>query len=56
MILRFAKEHGSIRRKDVMELCKLGPNQAKHILKAMVNNGLLKISGKKRWAKYEPAG
>jgi ATP-dependent DNA helicase RecG len=53
MVKRYVREHGSIRRKDVVELCRLSDDQAKHLLTKMVADGLLKLVGKGRGARYE---
>jgi ATP-dependent DNA helicase RecG len=53
LVTRYVREHGSIQRKGVVELCRLSDDQAKHLLARMVSDGLLKLVGKGRGARYE---
>lgn len=53
LVKRYVREHGSIQRKDVVELCRLSDDQAKHLLTKMVSDGLLRLVGKGRGARYE---
>jgi len=45
MVKSYVREHGEIRRKDVIELCRLGPNQATRLLQALVKGGSLEKHG-----------
>lgn len=53
MVLKYVKEHGSIKRGDVMELCGLSGDQAKRLLAALAREGLLQKRGERRHAFYE---
>lgn len=53
MVKRYVRENGSIRRKDVIELCHLSDDQAKHLLSKLVSDGALKLVGMGRGARYE---
>jgi ATP-dependent DNA helicase RecG len=53
LVKRYVREHGSIQRKDVVELCRLSEDQAKHLLTKMASEGLLKRVGSGRGARYE---
>lgn len=53
MVKRYVREHGSIQRKDVVELCRLSEDQAKHLLTKLVSHGALKLIGKGRATRYE---
>ncbi|NJM35566.1 MAG: hypothetical protein HC850_13680 [Rhodomicrobium sp.] len=52
MVLKYVREHGAIKRADVMELCGISSDQAKRLLAALVEDGLLVMSGAKRGAVY----
>lgn len=52
MVLSYVKQHGKIKRGDVMELCRLTQEQAKILLKKMTHKGLLKRHGERRAAYY----
>jgi ATP-dependent DNA helicase RecG len=56
MVKRFVREHGSIQRKDVVELCRLSDRQAKHLLGKLVSDGALRLVGQGRGARYEAGG
>ncbi len=53
MIRAFVREHGSIRRQDVIELCKLNPHQASRLLQRLVEQKALVRKGKHRGTFYE---
>lgn len=53
MVLKYVKEHGAIRRADVMELCGLSGDQATRLLTRLTGEGLVKKSGERRWTVYE---
>jgi ATP-dependent DNA helicase RecG len=52
MVLKYVREHGAIKRADVMELCQLSADQAKRLLAALLEDGLLTKSGSKRGVVY----
>jgi len=52
MVLNYVRQHGQIRRAEVMDLCRLSEGQAKDLLKRMQGNGLLKLEGAGRGAFY----
>ena len=52
MVLNYIAKHDSIRRADVIELCHLTPPQAYHLLKRLKYKGIIKQSGKRRYAVY----
>jgi ATP-dependent DNA helicase RecG len=54
MVLQFAQSHGRITRAEVAQLCRLTSDQAKALLKRLVNKGLLVMTGTRRGAYYEP--
>jgi ATP-dependent DNA helicase RecG len=53
MVLNYVKEHGSIKRAEVMELCALTADQAKHLLAKLVEEGRLKKHGERRHTYYK---
>lgn len=55
MVKRFAREHGRVKRRDIIELCGLGPDQATRVLQRLVESGDLLRRGHKRGTFYEPA-
>lgn len=52
MVLNYVRQHGQIRRVEVMELCRLSEGQAKDLLKRLKNKNLLIPQGQKRGAFY----
>jgi ATP-dependent DNA helicase RecG len=52
MVLNYVRQHGQIRRAEVMELCRLSTDQAAKLLKRMKERGQLKQDGERRWATY----
>jgi len=52
LVRNFVEQNGSIRRSDVMKLCRLDKDQAYHLLKDMVDADILKRMGEKRGAHY----
>lgn len=53
MVKRYVREHGSIQRKDVVELCRLSDDQAKRLLATLTNAGVLIRLGERKGARYE---
>lgn len=54
MVLSFAREHGEIRRRDVIELCQLTRDEAWSLIKRMAADGHLIQHGVGRWTYYTP--
>lgn len=52
MVLTYASEHGSIGRKEAAELCRLSPDQASRLLRRLVSEGKLSMTGQRRTARY----
>jgi len=52
MILTFLEKNGSIKRADVMDLCKISPNQAYHLLKRLKDEGKIEQHGLRKYATY----
>jgi ATP-dependent DNA helicase RecG len=55
MVLRFVREHGSIRRGDVMRLCALSGDQATRLLQKLVEEGRIVRTGSKKGSVYTAA-
>lgn len=55
LVLKLLEQQGTIRRKDVIDLCRLSPDQAKRLLGELVEKGLLRRSGKDKATTYERA-
>ena len=54
MVLSYVREHGSMKRADVMELCRLGEDQAGRLLAKLTRSGDLVAHGTKKGRRYEP--
>lgn len=52
MVLSFVRQHGSIRRREVVDLCRLTAPQARDLLKRLKRAGLLVQRGARRGAHY----
>jgi ATP-dependent DNA helicase RecG len=52
LVLSFARQHGQIRRADVMELCRVSEGQAKELLRKLKERGELVQHGERRTAYY----
>ena len=52
MVLSYARQHGQIKRAEVMELCHLSEDQAWRVLKRLLEDGRLHKQGERRWAFY----
>lgn len=52
MVLQFAQSHGRITRAEAAQLCRLSPDQAKRVLKRLLDKGLLVRTGSGRAAVY----
>jgi ATP-dependent DNA helicase RecG len=55
MILQYVRKHGNIRRKDVVDLCKIGPFQATRLLKKLVKAKEINSFGTGRGSYYSLA-
>lgn len=55
MVVTFARKHGSLRRADVVELCRVTPKQASRLLVKLVAEGQLVMTGSRKTAVYAPA-
>jgi ATP-dependent DNA helicase RecG len=53
LVRRHVLEHDRIRRRDVMELCRLDRNQAYRLLSRLTKEGVLIQKGERRFAFYE---
>lgn len=53
MVLQYVDSHGSIARREAMELCGLTGAQASYLLARLVRRGELVATGKQRWTRYE---
>ncbi len=53
MVLSYVDQHGRIRRQDVIELCRLGPDQARRLLQRLVKGEKLVLRGQKKGSHYE---
>lgn len=54
MVKRYVREHGSIRRRNVMELCGLSGDQASRLLRQLAEAEVLTRRGQRRGAYYVP--
>jgi ATP-dependent DNA helicase RecG len=52
MVLQYARKHGRITRKDVVELCRIGPYQATRLLDRLVTVGKIQRLGAGRGVYY----
>jgi ATP-dependent DNA helicase RecG len=52
MVLKFIETHGSIKRADAADLCKIGPFQASRLLKKLVEGGRISPKGKGKGTVY----
>jgi len=52
MVLTYIDKHGSIKRAEVAELCRLSLPQAYHLLKRLQKQGKIKQTGKMRYTAY----
>ncbi|MFO1423029.1 MAG: ATP-binding protein [Candidatus Competibacteraceae bacterium] len=52
MVLNYVRQHGQIRRSEVMELCRLSEGQAKDLLKRLKEQDFLLQHGERRGAHY----
>ncbi len=53
MILNFVKEHRTIKRSEVADLCRISPYQASRLLKKLVQEGMIISKGKAKATSYE---
>jgi ATP-dependent DNA helicase RecG len=52
LVLNYVRQHGAIRRADVMSLCRLTEDQATNLLLRLKKEGKLTGHGQRRWAYY----
>jgi ATP-dependent DNA helicase RecG len=52
MVLSYIDKHGSIRRAEVMDLCRIGADQAYKLLKRLKNAGIIRKKGERKGAVY----
>ncbi len=52
MVINYVRQHREIRRKDVVQLCRLSPDQAYRLLRRLAEKGLLKAHGTRKGAFY----
>ncbi|WP_077001988.1 DNA glycosylase AlkZ-like family protein [Variovorax sp. KK3] len=55
LVLNYARQHGSIKRSEVIELCRLSELQARALLRRMKSSGQLVQHGERRGAHYTVA-
>jgi ATP-dependent DNA helicase RecG len=53
MVLQYVEKHGRITRREVAELCRIGPYQATRLLNKLVRDGRLLRHGTRKGAFYE---
>lgn len=51
-VVAFAREHGQVKRAEVVKLCRLSPDQATRLLKRLVDTQRLVRKGTKRGTRY----
>jgi ATP-dependent DNA helicase RecG len=56
MVLQYVAKYGRITRGEVVELCKVGPDQAYRLLQRLVREELLDQKGEKKGGYYERRG
>lgn len=52
MILNFIEKHGSIKRSDVIELCRVSKDQAYKLLAKLKRQGIIELKGERKHAVY----
>ena len=52
MILQYVRAHGRIARREVADLCRIGPYQATRLLKKLVKDGKLARHGQRKGTYY----
>lgn len=52
MVLNYVRQHGQIKRAEVMELCRLNEEQAKALIGRLKGDDRLAQNGSRRWAYY----
>jgi len=53
MVLKYVEMHGKITRRDVVELCRIGADQAKRLLQTLAEDEKLIMHGSRKGAFYE---
>ncbi len=54
VVIEYVREHGMIKRGEVMKACQVNGDQATRLLKKMTGRGLLQRHGSRRWTYYTP--
>ena len=54
-VLSLLQQKGTLSRPDVVTLCRLSEDQATELLRRMVEKGLLRAEGERRWRRYRAA-
>lgn len=52
LVRGFVRQHGRIRRSDIMELCHLSGDEASRLLRRLAQEGVLDAHGQRRWRYY----
>lgn len=53
MVLQYVEKHGRVRRREVVELCRITPRQATRLLARLVDSGRLRRHGTRKDAWYD---
>jgi hypothetical protein len=53
LVLKFVEKHGSIKRADVMDLCRITKDQAAKLLKRLTSEAKITKHGERRGTYYE---
>lgn len=54
MVKSYVRQHGEVRRADVMELCRISGDQASRLLRGLKEEGVLRSEGSRRYTVYLP--
>jgi ATP-dependent DNA helicase RecG len=54
MVVQYLEKHGRITRREIADLCKISPNQARTLISRLLKHKKLVQNGQKRGAFYEP--
>lgn len=52
MVKNYIREHGRIKRAQIMELCRIGPEEARGLLARLLKEGVVELQGERRGAHY----
>lgn len=53
MVMKYVNRHGTITRKDVVELCRIDPSRASRLLGRLTKAGILRKTGERKGTVYE---